>query len=89
MGGGKRMLLAGVAAIPAAACTPVDTGFGETFRWDMAQQIVDPDPVYEGTPMEGGSGERSVAAMERYLEGEVTPPVQLTTTSGAGSTGPK
>ena len=71
-----------------AACTPVDTGFGEALRWDMAQQVINPEPQYEGTPMEGGSGERAAGAVGRYSTGEVTPVEQMGTTATISTGGP-
>lgn len=78
------LLLAGLAA---GACTPVDVAFGETHRWNIEQQVVDPDPQYAGTEMEGGSGERAAAAVDRYNRGEVTEPARVNTTSTAGGGG--
>jgi hypothetical protein len=72
------LLLAPVAAI--GACTPVDTGFGEAFRWNNAQQTVNLEPVQRGPQVEGGSGQRSAAAVDRYEKGEVKEPVSLQTT---------
>ena len=75
-------------ALPlAAACTPVDYGFGESQRALMAQQIVDPDPQYAGDIMEGGSGELGAAAVDRYHKGEVREPARVTTTTVGGSGG--
>jgi hypothetical protein len=75
-------------ALPlAAACTPVDYGFGETQRALMAQQVVDPDPQYAEEIMEGGSGEVGAAAVDRYHKGEVRQPAQVTTTTIGGRGG--
>ena len=63
------------------ACTPVDSGFGEAFRWNNAQQTVNPDPVRRGDQMEGGSGARAEGAIERYEKGEVKEPVTLQTST--------
>jgi hypothetical protein len=49
----KPMLI--LAGIPlAAACTPVDPGFGEAMRYDMAVQTVDPDPQYPADAAQPG-----------------------------------
>lgn len=76
-----------------AGCTPVDHGFGEALRWDIAQQVIDPDPEYAGEIMEGGSGQRANDAVGRYNKGEVKQPVAISsTTSGSSSSsgsGPK
>ena len=76
-------------ALLAAGCTPVDYGVGETHRFNIAQQVVDPDPHYEGSEIEGGSGERAVDAVGRYNRGEVRQPVSVNTTatSDSSSTG--
>lgn len=63
------------------ACTDVDTGFGEAFRWNNAQQTVNPDPVPHGEQMEGGSGARAEGAVKRYEKGEVKEPVTLQTST--------
>lgn len=75
-------------------CTPIDTGLGEAVRHDLALQTLDPDPQYEGTVMEGGSGARAGLAQKRYREGTVFQPVRVTTSSnsigggsGSGSSG--
>jgi len=78
----KRVALLVSIVGTAAACTPVDYGFGETQRALMAQQVVDPDPQYAGDIMEGGSGEVGAAAVDRYHKGAVRQPSQVTTTSG-------
>ena len=85
----KRSLLLLVPVLLAGACTPVDYGFGETHRWNIEQQVVDPDPQYAGQIMEGGSGERGAAAVQRYNRGEVRQPARTSTTSvgGSGSSG--
>lgn len=79
--------------VPAAllgGCTQVDTGFGEAFRWNNAQQTVNPDPIRHGDQMEGGSGAKAEGAVERYEKGEVTEPVSIQTSVGTtGSGGPR
>lgn len=83
-----RTLLACAAAIAVAACAspnhdPVDHDFGEAHRWNIAQQVVDPDPVYEEKELEGGSGERAAGAIERYRTGDVIEPASIETTDTA------
>jgi hypothetical protein len=73
------LLLASAATL--GACTPVDTGFGEAFRWNNAQQTVNLEPVRHGPQIEGGSGQRAADAVERYEKGEVKEPVSLQTTA--------
>ena len=67
-----------------AACTPVDYGFGETTRWNIEQQVENPDPEYAGDIREGGSGERGADAVRRYNEGQVKQPAA---TGAGGGTG--
>ena len=83
----KRTLLLLAPAVALGACTPVDHGFGETTRWNIEQQVVDPDPEYAGNVMEGGSGERGAAAVNRYNRGQVTQPARTSTSGASGSTG--
>jgi hypothetical protein len=51
----------------------------------MAQQVIDPEPSFEGDLLEGGSGARAANAVDRYDRGEVTEPVNIETTSTTGS----
>ena len=68
------MAIAGIVSL--GACAPVDPGFGEALRYDMAIQTVDPDPVYpEDGAKPGDSGEKGAKASERYRKGQ-TKPVQ-------------
>ena len=71
----------------ASACAPVDPGYGEALRYDMAIQTIDPDPVYrEGGEQPGGSGDRAQKASERYRKGAVKQP-SAQSASGGGSSG--
>jgi type IV pilus biogenesis protein CpaD/CtpE len=81
----NRLLIVTATLVAVAACTPVDYGFGESTRANIAQQVVDPDPQYEGQIMEGGSGQRGAAAVDRYNRGEVKQPSRMTTTGASGS----
>ena len=83
----KRFLLLLAPAVALGACTPVDHGFGETTRWNIEQQVIDPDPEYAGNVMEGGSGERGAAAVRRYNSGQVAQPARTSTSGASGSTG--
>jgi hypothetical protein len=50
--------------------------------------VVNPDPQYVGDTLEGGSGQRSVAAVQRLETGSVKQPAGTsTTTSGTGPSG--
>jgi hypothetical protein len=83
-----KFLLAGVTAMMAAACAPVDPGFGDALRYDMAAQTIDPDPVYaEGGAQPGGSGEKAAKATERYRKGQTKPVERISASSGSGSSG--
>jgi len=82
-----KWVAAGAAMLVVAACAPVDPGFGETVRYDMAIQTVDPDPVYpEDGAKPGDSGEHGAKATKRYREG-ATKPVQVQSASGGSSAG--
>ena len=77
------LLLAPAASLAIlAGCMPVDPGFGETHRWNIEQQVVDPDPEYAGEIIEGGSGQRAVAAVDRYNRGQVKQPVRTNAAGG-------
>ena len=80
----KRSLLLLAPAVVLGACTPVDHGFGETTRWNIEQQVIDPEPEYAGEPKEGGSGERGAAAVRRYNQGQVKQATATSSASGAG-----
>ena len=67
----KAMLLLGGSVLTVTGCAPVDPGFGEALRYDMAVQTVDPDPQYpEGSAQPGASGEKGQKAHERYRKGQ-------------------
>ena len=84
-------------AVPAAifagtACAPVDPGFGEAYRYDMAVQTVDPDPVYaEDGAKPGDNGEHAAKATERYRKGQTKPVQRESSSSGSsgGGSGPQ
>lgn len=64
----------GAALLAAAGCAPVDPGFGEAVRYDLAVQTVDPDPVYpENGAKPGDNGEKAQKATERYRKGTTKP----------------
>jgi hypothetical protein len=68
------LILAGAAFLPAAACAPVDPGFGEAVRYDLAVQTIDPDPAYpEDGAKPGSHGETAQKASERYRKGTTKP----------------
>lgn len=83
----RMMMLAGGILLTATACVPVDRGFGEALKYDMAIQTIDPDPVYpEGSAEPGSNGEKGQKAMERYRKG-TTKPVRQDSASGGGASG--
>lgn len=51
-----------------AACTH-DPQFGSVVQNNIVAHVVDLEPVYAGTPIEGSSGERSVEAVRRLNKG--------------------
>jgi len=79
-----RILSIAVLGLAAAACTPNDTTLGGAYKHNIALQTIDPDPVYTGTEIEGGSGTHGALATERYRKGAVKEPVSIKTTSGSG-----
>lgn len=82
-----KWIAAGAALFVTAACAPVDPGFGEAYRYDMAIQTIDPDPVYnEAGAKPGDSGDHAAKASERYRKG-TTKPVQRESASGGVSLG--
>ena len=78
------MMSAGLAlAAGLAGCTPMDRGFGDSTRTNLAVQVIDPDPVHAGTATI--SGEKMGDAVERYRTGTVKPPQGIKTTTGLTS----
>ena len=79
------------AALATSACTPVDVGFGEALKYDMAVQTIDPDPVYDADDAKpGDNGDKGADAVKRYRTDAVKPVETMTTTtsttgSGSGS----
>jgi hypothetical protein len=64
-----------------------DPEFGSTVRRNIEVQTIDMEPRYEGTLMEGGNGRRTVAAVQRYLEGRVKPLLKASGASEVGQQG--
>jgi hypothetical protein len=84
----KAMLLLGGSALALAGCAPVDAGFGEALRYDMAVQTIDPDPQYpEGSAQPGASGVKGQKAHERYRKGETKAIREERSTSSGGGPG--
>lgn len=63
------------------ACTPMDSGFGDSVRTNIAAQTIDPDPVYNEADI-SASGEKMAAGVERYRTDKVKSPKGIRTTSG-------
>lgn len=83
----KTTLLLGGSLLAVAGCAPVDPGFGEALRYDMAVQTIDPDPQYpEGSAQPGASGVKGQKAHERYRKGD-TKPIRQERVGGGVSSG--
>ena len=77
----------GTALLAAAGCAPVDPGFGEAVRYDMAAQTVDPDPQYPADALNPGyHGEKAQKATERYRKG-TTKALRRESTGGSSGGG--
>lgn len=73
----KPMLILAGATLAAAGCAPVDPGFGEALRYDMAVQTIDPDPQFPPDGAQPGDhGEKAQKATERYRKGTTKRAVQ-------------
>lgn len=85
----RRIFLASALLLPMlAGCTANDPTFGGAVRSNYAMQVINPDPHYEGTLVEGGNGQTSAAAVERYRTDKVKKAQTIRTTSGvSGSSG--
>ena len=79
------LLSTGAVLLAAGGCTPVDPGFGEAVRYDLAVQTIDPDPQYpaEGAKP-GDNGEHGQKATERYRKGTTKKPSSQGTGGGSG-----
>ena len=80
----KLLLLStGAALLAAAGCAPVDPGFGEAVRYDLAVQTIDPDPQYpEDGAKPGDHGEKAQKATDRYRKGATKPVKAQSSQSG-------
>ena len=85
----KAMLIStGAALLAAAGCAPVDPGFGEAQRYDMAVQTIDPDPQYPADSLQPGyHGEKAQKATERYRKGQTKALKPFSVGSGGGGGG--
>jgi uncharacterized membrane protein YgcG len=84
-------MAAGALIVGAAACAPVDPGFGETVEYAKAAQTINPDPVYgPDAAQPGDSGDKGAHAVKRYRTDSVKQVETMTTSSsssGGGSGG--
>jgi len=85
-------LIAGTLAIGCGACAPTDVGFGETVKYAVAAQTIDPDPVYAPDGAQpGDSGDKGAQAAKRYRTDAVKEVSTYSTSESAsgGGGGPK
>lgn len=75
-----------VAAQPALACTDKDP-LGCSVSQNITTQAVDMNPTYAGTLMEGGVGQRSASAVNRYMTDKIRPLVRADLRSEVGLQG--
>lgn len=52
-------------------CAPFDERLGESRRINAQLQIINPQPVFAGDVIEGGSGNQAAAAARRYRQDKV------------------
>lgn len=82
----RNLILIGSAILLMGADSP-DPDFGASVRRNVAIQTVDMNPRYDGAIIEGGLGERSVAAVKRYQTGKIRPLAKVDGSSAVGSQG--
>ena len=78
-----KLIIAGITLpLVAAACAPVDPGYGDAVAYNKAAHTIDPEPEYEWDDAKPGeNGERAAEAVKAYREGTVKQP------GGAGGQG--
>lgn len=65
------LILSACAATPYNHIDTPDPAFGEAVKYDMAIQVINPDPVYDDQGAQpGDNGEVAQKAVERYRKGE-------------------
>ena len=85
-----KLFAAAAATLLTGACAAVDPGFGESLRYDMAAQTVDPDPVYaENGAKPGDNGEKAAEATKKYRKGQTKPVQRESVASSASGGGPR
>jgi hypothetical protein len=82
----RKQIPAILLLLAVGACA-TDQELGATINHNIVTQVVDMDPKYAGTPMEGSNGKRSVAAYQRYLNGNVKALTKVDSSSRVGSQG--
>ena len=94
----SKLLIAPMAVLLLGACNTLqpqslstDPAFGEALKYDMAIQIIDPDPVYDDEGAQpGDNGDKGAQAVKRYRTNQIKQ-LEIMSTSSAGSgagTGP-
>lgn len=95
----SRQMGAALALVMLSACETVhpvsqstDPGLGEAVKYDMAIQVIDPDPVYTAEDARPGDhGQKASEATKRYRTGQVKAVESQGTTAGGsgGGSGPR
>ena len=92
----SRLALGAIAMLTLGACAPFGSEqvngrfdlapkFGEAVKYDMAVQVIDPDPIYPADAAQPGTnGDAARAAAERYRKGSVKEVTTVSTTEGTG-----
>jgi hypothetical protein len=85
------MMGAGTMIFASAACAPTDVGFGESVKYAVAAQTIDPDPVYAPDGAQPGDhGDKGAQAAKRYRTDSVKAVETYSTSeSQTGGGGPK
>ena len=92
----RSNILIAAATLSLGACDTIyphngspDPSFGEAVKYDMAVQVIDPDPVYapEGA-QPGDSGAKGAEAVKRYRTDKVKD-AKAVTTGGVATQGPR
>lgn len=68
-----KLIIAGL-ALPfvAAACAPVDPGYGDAIAYNKAAHTIDPEPEYEWDDAKpGDNGERAADNVSDYRQGNI------------------
>lgn len=84
-----KLLIAGITLpLVAAACAPVDPGYGDAVAYNKAAHTIDPEPEYEWDDAKPGeNGERGAENVKAYREGNVKQPAGAGGRGGGGQGG--